>query len=90
MTTCYNYNSESTDFTQVRFHGTKKPKIWRNFTLKCTMIFPGLLLKLSCWDNVYGDDMFDDRQFFEVEAQGFPSNGSAGDDMNETENDVKL
>ena len=52
-------------------------------------ILPGLLLKLSCWDNVYGDDMFDDRQFFEVEAQGFPSNG-LNEDMNETENDVKL
>lgn len=50
----------------------------------------GLLLKLSCWDNVYGDDMYDDRQFFEVEAQGFPSNEAFIEDQNETENDIKL
>ena len=34
--------------------------------------------------------MFDDRQFFEVEAQGFPSNEAVIEDPNETENDVKL
>ena len=33
--------------------------------------------------------MFDDRQFFEVEAHGFPSN-SVFEDNNETENDVKM
>lgn len=50
----------------------------------------GLLLRLPCWDNPAGDDMFDDRQFFEVEAQGFPSNEAFIEDGNETENDVKL
>lgn len=50
----------------------------------------GLLLRLPCWDNVGGDDMFDDRQFYEVEAQGFPSNEAVIEDPNETENDVKL
>lgn len=50
----------------------------------------GLLLKMNCWDNITGDDMFDDRQFFEVEIQGFPSNGTMFEDPNETENDVKL
>lgn len=50
----------------------------------------GLLLKLPCWDNTVGDDMFDDRQFFHVEAQGFPRNDVAIEDGNETDNDVKL
>ena len=50
----------------------------------------GLLLRLPCLDNVYGDDMFDDRQFFEVEAQGFPSNAVFIEDANETDNDTKM
>ncbi|KAH3796917.1 ammonium transporter Rh type A-like isoform X2 [Dreissena polymorpha] len=32
----------------------------------------GLLLRLNCCDNVQGGRMFDDREFFIVEGQGYP------------------
>lgn len=34
----------------------------------------GCLLRLPCFDNVYGSRMFDDREFFIVEGQGYPCN----------------
>ena len=34
----------------------------------------GLIMRMPCFDNVKGNEMYDDRQFFIVEAQGFPLN----------------
>lgn len=49
----------------------------------------GLLLRLPCFDNVEGNRMFDDREFFIVEAQGFPYNET--DEANiEDGNDTKM
>ena len=31
-------------------------------------------MRMPCFDNVKGNEMYDDRQFFIVEAQGFPLN----------------
>ncbi|KAL4218728.1 hypothetical protein ACF0H5_021316 [Mactra antiquata] len=46
----------------------------------------GLILRLPCFDNVHGNRMFDDREFFIVEGQGFPENEDGGfdDDANHT------
>jgi len=41
----------------------------------------GLLMRLPCLDNVSGDKMFDDRQFFIVEGQGYPENEDELDDV---------
>lgn len=49
----------------------------------------GLLLRLPCLDNVSGNQMYDDREFFIVEGQGFPHNESADDNV-EDGNDTKL
>ncbi|XP_052788239.1 ammonium transporter Rh type A-like [Mya arenaria] len=47
----------------------------------------GLLLRMPCFDNVDGKQMFDDREFFIVEGQGFPSNE---EEAIEEGNDTKL
>lgn len=49
----------------------------------------GLILRLPCLDNVTGNRMFDDREFFIVEGQGFPVN-EGPDDVGHDDNDTKL
>ena len=44
---------------------------------------------MPCFDNVAGNQMYDDREFFIVEGQGFPSN-EEGYEANEDGNDTKL
>lgn len=48
----------------------------------------GLIIRMPCFDNVDGDRMFDDKEFFIVEGQGFPSKET--DDDLEDGNDTKM